>query len=68
MRAEEIRRAGVAAERLGLPLAVVETNLRELSDPLGSCWEDYLAAAMGFVAHALAGGLGRSWRRRATAI
>jgi glycosyltransferase involved in cell wall biosynthesis len=39
-----------AAGELGLPLHVVETNLRELSDPLAR-WEAYYGCAIAAVAH-----------------
>ena len=58
VRAEEIRLAGEAAGRLGLPLVVVETNLRELSDPIVRDWNDLAGAALAFLATSLAGGLG----------
>jgi hypothetical protein len=41
-----------AAAELGLPLHVVETNIRELSDPLAR-WEAYYPSAMVAVAHFL---------------
>jgi Glycosyl transferase family 2 len=41
-----------AATELGLPLHVVETNIRELSDPLVR-WETYFPSAMVAVAHFL---------------
>ncbi len=46
-------RLGEAAAELGLPLHVVETNLRELSDPLAR-WETYYGCAVVAVAHFLA--------------
>jgi hypothetical protein len=57
VRAEEVRLAGVVAERIGLPLTVARTNLRELTDELLGDWEDYVAPALAFVAHSLAGGI-----------
>ncbi|MGH2952202.1 MAG: hypothetical protein ACRDKX_09175, partial [Solirubrobacterales bacterium] len=59
VRAEEIRRAGAVAERIGLPLAVAETNLRDLANPLFPDWEDFGGAAMGFIAAAIAAGFRR---------
>ncbi len=58
VRAEEVRLAREAAGRLGLPLIVVETNLRELSDPIVRDWNDMAGGGLGFLATALAGGLG----------
>ncbi len=52
--ADEIEaRLREAADALGLPLHVVETNLRELSDPL-ACWEAYYGCAVVAVALFLA--------------
>jgi hypothetical protein len=59
VRATEIRLANEVAERIGLPLAVVSTNVRELTDPLIRDWEDMVAGGLSFVAHALAGGARR---------
>jgi polysaccharide pyruvyl transferase WcaK-like protein len=56
-RAEEIRLAQEAAGLLGLPLAVLDTNLRELSDPIVEDWEDMAGAALAMLANALGGGL-----------
>ena len=59
----EARLRGVADE-LGLPLHVVETNLRELSDPLAR-WETYYGCAVAAVAHFLAPAVrARADRRR----
>jgi GT2 family glycosyltransferase len=41
------------AEELGLRLHVVETNIREMSDPLAR-WESYFSSAMVAIAHFLA--------------
>jgi colanic acid/amylovoran biosynthesis protein len=58
MRAEEIRLAGEAAHRLGLPLVVIDTNLRELSDPIVQDWADMAGAGLSFLATSMAGVLG----------
>jgi hypothetical protein len=58
VRAEEIRLAGEAARELGLPLVVIETNLRELTDPIVADWADMAGGGLAFLAHAMAGGLG----------
>jgi hypothetical protein len=47
----ELRRA---AERIGLPLIEVETNLRDLSDSFGLSWEAQHGAAIAAVAYFLA--------------
>jgi hypothetical protein len=60
VRAEEIRRAQLVADRLGLPLAVMESNLRSLTDEIVRDWEDMAGAGLAFVANCLAGGLGRA--------
>lgn len=57
-RAEELRLASDAAQLLGLPLVVIETNLRELSDPVVGDWADMAGAGLAFLATAMAGGLG----------
>jgi len=57
-RAEETRLARDAARRLGLPLVVIETNLRELSDPIVGDWADMAGAGLALLATAMAGGLG----------
>ena len=56
VRAEELRLAAGAAQRLGLPLVAVETNVRGLFDPAGFDWEDAVGAGLASVALALAGG------------
>ena len=58
VRAEEIRLAGEAAGKLGLPLVVIETNLRELTDPIVADWADMVGGGLAFLAHAMAGGMG----------
>jgi polysaccharide pyruvyl transferase WcaK-like protein/glycosyltransferase involved in cell wall biosynthesis len=58
VRAEEIRLAREAASRLGLPLVVVETNLRRLTDPIVGDWLDMAGAGLAFLATGMAGGLG----------
>ncbi len=57
-RAEEVRRARDAARQLGLPLAVIETNLRELSDPIVPDWADMVGAALALLSTAMSDGLG----------
>lgn len=57
VRAEEVRLAGVVAERIGLPLVVTRTNLRELTDEVVANWEDFVAPGLAFVAHSLAAGI-----------
>ena len=57
-RAEELRLARDAARQLALPLAVIDTNLRELSDPIVPDWGDMVGAALALLANAMAGGLG----------
>jgi hypothetical protein len=47
----ELRRT---AQRIGLPLIEVETNLRELSDSFGFSWEKQFGAAIAAVAYFLA--------------
>jgi hypothetical protein len=59
VRAEEIRRAGAAASRLGRELLVVDTNVRAFTDIFGTDWEDVSAAGLSFMAHNLSAGLGR---------
>ena len=59
-RAEEMRLAGEAAAALGLPLVVLETNLRELSDPIVGDWEDMAGAGLAMLATALGGGIGHA--------
>ncbi|MEA2398851.1 MAG: hypothetical protein QOK25_2407 [Thermoleophilaceae bacterium] len=59
VRAEEIRRAHLVAERAGLPLTVIDTNLREFTDGFVRNWEDMAGAGLAFVANALAAGIRR---------
>jgi hypothetical protein len=58
--AAEVAAASMMARELDLPLVVARTNIRELIDPLGGDWADSVAAALAFVAHAMAGWLGRA--------
>ena len=58
VRAEEIRLAGEAARELGVPLVVIETNLRDLTDTIVADWADMVGGGLAFLAHAMAGGLG----------
>jgi len=55
VRQDEIRLAGLAANDLELPLTVVETNVRVVTDSFGADWEDVLGAGLSFVAHAVGG-------------
>ncbi|MEA2398402.1 MAG: hypothetical protein QOK25_1958 [Thermoleophilaceae bacterium] len=57
VRAEEIRLARETARRVGLPLALATTNLREMTDPIVGDWEDMAGGGLSFAALALAGGL-----------
>jgi 7-cyano-7-deazaguanine synthase in queuosine biosynthesis len=59
VREEEIRRARLVAERVGLPLAVLDTNLRSFTDDLIRDWEDMAGAGLSFVANSVPGGLGQ---------
>jgi hypothetical protein len=58
VRREEVERAHAAARLIGLPLTVVETNVRDLSEPLCD-WEDLAGAGLAFVALGLSGGIRR---------
>ena len=58
VRAEELRIAGEAAERLGLPLVPIETNIRALTTPIVHNWEDMVGAALAFFGTSMSGGLG----------
>lgn len=59
VRAREADLAQEAADVLGRPLILVEAaGLRELADPLFD-WEDAVGAGLTWIAHDLAGGLGR---------
>ena len=53
---EELRGAAANAERLGLPLAVLRTNLHDLTRLFVSDWNDMSGAALGFAALSAAGG------------
>lgn len=55
VRREEIRRAGVLADLLELPLVVPHTNVRDFMDRAGFDWEDALGAGLSFVALNMAG-------------
>ena len=57
-REAERTQAARAAGELGLPLAVTETNLRTITDPLMD-WGDMHGGGLGFIALSLAGGLER---------
>ena len=59
VRAEEVRLAREVAARIGLPLTVVQTNVRELTDPIVRDWSDMAGGGLAFVANALGGGLGQ---------
>ena len=58
VRAEELRIAGEAAERLGLPLVPIETNIPALTAPIVHNWEDMVGAALAFFGTSMSGGLG----------
>src|SRR4051795_7971488 len=55
---EELRGAAANAERLGLPLAVLRTNVHDLTRLFVSDWNDMCGAALAFAALAAAGGAG----------
>jgi hypothetical protein len=57
VRLEEIVRTRAAAEEIGLPLVVVATNIRTMTDPLIS-WEDVHGAALASVALMVGGEMG----------
>lgn len=57
VRAEEVRLARVAAERVGLPLTVVTTNVRELTDGFVRDWMDIVGAGLALPTLSLAGEL-----------
>jgi hypothetical protein len=59
VRAREVDLAAGGARLLGLPLVVVETNLRELTDPVIRDWEDMVGAALAFFGTSLGGGARR---------
>jgi hypothetical protein len=58
VRAEELRISGEAAERVGLPLVPIETNMRGLTTPIVHNWEDMVGAALAFFGTAMSGGFG----------
>jgi hypothetical protein len=58
VRAQEIAAATTAADALDLPLTVVDSNVRWLTDSFGTDWEDVLAAGLAFVAHGANAGFG----------
>lgn len=58
VRDEEVRLATGAAERLGLPLVLIESNIRQLTDPIVRDWEDMVGAGLSFLATSMSGGLG----------
>jgi hypothetical protein len=58
VRREELRLAGEAAKRIGLPLVAFRTNIRELSDGLID-WADYHGAALAYAGLSLSRGLSR---------
>lgn len=57
VRAEEIRRAREVAARIGLPLSVLGTNLRELTHRWHRDWFDIIGVALAALGLSLAGGL-----------
>src|SRR5215210_1715839 len=59
VRAEEVRLATEAAERIGVPLVVIDSNIRALTDPIVRDWEDMAGAGLSFLATSMSGGLGR---------
>jgi Glycosyl transferase family 2 len=59
VRAEEVRLAGEAAARLGLPLVVIESNIRQLTDPVVRNWEDIAGAGLSCLAISMSGGFNR---------
>ena len=58
VRAEEVRLATDTAALLGLPLVVIESNIRQLTDPIVRDWEDMVGAGLSFLATSMSGGLG----------
>ncbi len=58
VRAQEIAATIAAADALDLPLFVVDSNVRWLTDSFGTDWEDVLAAGLAFVAHGVSAGFG----------
>jgi hypothetical protein len=59
VRAEEIRLAHAAAGAMELPLTVIESNIRWLTDPLVRNWEDVVGAGLSCLALSLSGGIDR---------
>ena len=57
VRAEEVRLAAEAAERLDLPLVLIESNVRELTDPIVRDWADMVGAGLSFLGTSMSGGL-----------
>ncbi len=57
VRAEEIRLARGAAAAMDLPIAVIASNLRELTDSLVANWEDVVGAGLACLALSLSGGV-----------
>ncbi len=58
VRAEEVRLATETAALLGLPLVLIESNIRQLTDPIVRDWEDMVGAGLSFLATSMSGGLG----------
>ncbi|HEV7845781.1 MAG TPA: glycosyltransferase [Thermoleophilaceae bacterium] len=58
VRQDEVRLAREAAARLDVPLALIESNIRELTDPIVRDWEDMAGAGLSFLATSMSGGLG----------
>ncbi|HKP90455.1 MAG TPA: polysaccharide pyruvyl transferase family protein, partial [Thermoleophilaceae bacterium] len=54
---EEVRLAHAAAERLGLPLSVLRTNVHDLTRLFVANWEDIVGAALAAIGLATTGGL-----------
>ncbi|MFL5779717.1 MAG: polysaccharide pyruvyl transferase family protein, partial [Thermoleophilaceae bacterium] len=57
VRDEEVRAAGRQADRLGLPLSVLRTNVHDLTRLFVANWEDMVGAALASIALATAGSL-----------
>jgi hypothetical protein len=54
---QDHRLAGEVADRIGLPLLTVSSNLRTMTDPVVD-WADLFGAGLSSVAHCLGGGVG----------
>jgi colanic acid/amylovoran biosynthesis protein len=54
---EEVRASERMAERMGIPLSVLATNVHDLTRLFASNWEDVVGAALASMALAAAGGL-----------